>query len=126
MLMNIIKRCWWIQFYTDEKNDDDSDDDDDDNDDEEDDDDVGDDNDNDADDDDDDDFMVSRVQSDSWQLFGKHKYFPKFALGHFYAEVDDDDDNDVVDHDERKAESFPLWFRWFFDTQIYFCSMLSG
>ena len=87
-------KAWWWQWWWRRRHDDEDDDD------------V--DVDVDVDDDDDDDCMVSRVQSDSWQLFGKHKYFPKFALGHFYAEVDDDDNGDV-DHDERKADRSNLW-----------------
>ena len=31
------------------------------------------------------------MQSDSWQMFGKHKYFSQFALEHYQSDDDDDE-----------------------------------
>ena len=39
----------------------------------------------------DDNCKVMGVQSDSWQMFGKHKYFSQFALEHYQSDDDDDE-----------------------------------
>ena len=56
--------------------------------------------------------MMSHVQSDSWQLFGKRKYFPQFTLEHpnGYAAADDDDDHHYYDdHDDYDDEDYTFW-----------------
>ena len=52
--------------------------------------------------------MMSHVQSDSWQLFGKRKYFPQFTLEHpnDYAGDDHHNHHHYDDHDDYNDEDY--------------------
>ena len=50
--------------------------------------------------------ILSRVQSDSFQLFGKHKYFHQFALEHPNDPDDDADDHDHVHNDNNGGKIY--------------------